>query len=427
MKTSTAPLIASIHIGQGERVRPGTLRRVRLRRALVVTMIAVSTVAITPVAEALRQEQPRARDLGIPFPGQPGPSNAITDVGDVEVGQVTLIRGDGPLTVGAGPVRTGVTAIRPRGRDSEPVFAGWYSLNGNGEMTGTTWVEESGALEGPVMITNTHSVGVVRDAVIDWLVRGGHGRQPWALPVVAETYDGFLNDINGFHVRPAHVFEALDNARGDGVSEGAVGGGTGMTCHGFKCGIGTSSRAVEIQGVRYTIGALVQANYGGRDDLMIAGAPVGREITDLRAHAGATSADAEAIGIPGERDFGSIIVVVATDAPLLPYQLKRIARRVPLGVARMGGMASNGSGDIFIAFSTANRDAVGSNEASSPDMLPNGWLTPLFQATAYAVEEAITNALVAGTTIVGRDGNTVYALPHDRLREVLRRYNRLRE
>lgn len=390
---------------------------------IVATAVGIAAVAITAAA----QELPRARDLGVPFSGQPGPNNAITDVGDVEVGHVTLIRGDGPLTVGEGPVRTGVTAIRPRGRQAEPVFAGWYSLNGNGEMTGTTWVEEAGTLEGPVMITNTHSVGVVRDAVIDWLVRAGHGRQPWALPVVAETYDGFLNDINGFHVRPEHVFEALSSAHGGTVPEGAVGGGTGMTCHGFKCGIGTSSRSVEIQGRRHMLGALVQANYGGRDDLMIAGVPVGREITDLRAYAGATSADATKLGIPGDRDFGSIIVVVATDAPLLPFQLKRIARRIPLGIARMGGMASNGSGDIFIAFSTANDDAAGNAEPSSAEMLPNAWLSPLFQATAYAVEEAITNALVAGTTVVGRDGNTVYALPHDRLREVLRRYNRLRQ
>jgi len=398
----------------------------RVWRSLAIMVMAVSTAAATLAAALPSQEQPRARDLGIPFSGQPGPSNAITDVGNVEVGQVTLIRGDGPLSVGEGPVRTGVTAIRPRGREAGPVFAGWYSLNGNGEMTGTTWVEESGTLEGPVMITNTHSVGVARDAVIDWLVRAGHGRQPWALPVVAETYDGFLNDINGFHVSSQHIFEALDKAHGGAVPEGAVGGGTGMICHGFKCGTGTSSRAVEIQGRHYVLGALVQANYGGRDDLTIAGVPVGREITDLRAHAGTTSADASELGIPGDRDFGSIIVVVATDAPLLPFQLKRIARRVPLGIARMGGMASNGSGDIFIAFSTANPDAAGTSDLSTAEMLPNGWLTPLFQATAYAVEEAITNALVAGTTMVGRDGNTVYALPHDRLRDVLRHYNRLR-
>ena len=397
------------------------------RFIVVIMTVAISATATTTDTVATPQQEPRARNLGIPFYGESGPSNAITDVGDVEVGHVTLIRGDGPLSVGEGPVRTGVTAIRPRGRQGEPVFAGWYSLNGNGEMTGTTWIEESGVLEGPVMITNTHSVGVVRDAVIDWLVRAGHGRQPWALPVVAETYDGFLNDINGFHVHREHVFEALGKAHGGTVSEGAVGGGTGMICHGFKCGIGTSSRSVEIQGQRYMLGALVQANYGGRDDLMIAGAPIGREITDLRPRAGATSADAEELGIPGDRDFGSIIVVIATDAPLLPYQLKRIARRVPLGIARMGGMASNGSGDIFVAFSTANRGAAGKSDASTVEMLPNGWLTPLFQATAYAVEEAITNALVAGTTIVGRDDNTVYALPHERLRDVLRRYNRLRQ
>ena len=397
------------------------------RIALLIAAIATNATVASQSTVAAPQEKLRARDLGIPFVGEPGPNNAITDIGNVEVGHVTLIRGDGPLSVGEGPVRTGVTAIRPRGRREEPVFAGWYSLNGNGEMTGTTWIEESGALEGPVMITNTHSVGVVRDAVVDWLVRAGHGRQPWALPVVAETYDGFLNDINGFHIHREHVFEALKRAQRGPVSEGAVGGGTGMTCHGFKCGIGTSSRSVEIDGNRYMLGALVQANYGGRDDLMIAGVPVGREITDLRAHTGTASADADDLGIPGDRDFGSIIVVIATDAPLLPYQLKRIARRVPLGIARMGGMASNGSGDIFVAFSTANYRAAGNSDVGTVEMLPNGSLTPLFQATAYAVEEAITNALVAGTTTVGRDGNTVYALPHDRLENVLRRYNRLRQ
>lgn len=369
------------------------------------------------------QGAPRARDLGIPFPGDPGPGNAITDVAGVGVGQVTLIEGEGALRVGEGPVRTGVTAVVPRLDSAEPVFAGWYSLNGNGEMTGTTWVEESGFLEGPVMITNTHSVGVVRDAVIDWLVRQGHGQQPWALPVVAETYDGFLNDINGFHVEPAHVFEALGSATTGRVMEGGVGGGTGMICHGFKCGIGTSSRQVEIAGERYTLGVLLQANYGSRDDLLVAGAPVGREIADQLPRRGSS----EAADAPAAGRQGSIIVVVATDAPLLPHQLKRLARRVPIGVGRMGGMGTNGSGDIFIAFSTANAGAASADRLAQTTSLPNEWISPLFRATAHAVEEAITNALVAGRTVVGRDGNTVFGVPHPRLREVLRKYGRLQE
>ncbi len=400
------------------------MRRNRARRRIARLLAWACLLPICAAGPATSQNQPRARDLGIPFPGEPGPHNAITDVGGVAVGQVTLIEGEGALSVGEGPVRTGVTAILPRAGSSEPVFAGWYSLNGNGEMTGTTWVEESGFLEGPVLITNTHSVGVVRDAVIDWMVRQGHGQQPWALPVVAETYDGFLNDINGFHVRPEHVFQALRNATSGPVQEGAVGGGTGMICHGFKCGIGTASRQVEIAEQQYVLGALVQANYGGRADLMIAGVPVGRQIDDLLPHRGFSSAVAAE---PTGARLGSIIVVIATDAPLLPHQLKRIARRVPLGIARMGGMGTNGSGDIFIAFSSANAGAASAERIAQLSGLPNEWISPLFRATAHAVEEAITNALVAGRTVVGRDGNTVYGIPHDRLREVLRRYGRLEE
>ncbi|MCI0523881.1 MAG: P1 family peptidase [Acidobacteria bacterium] len=363
------------------------------------------------------QSKPRARDLGIPFDGTPGALNAITDVGGVEVGHTTLITGEGKLQVGVGPVRTGVTAIHPRGRTSnDPVFAGWFSLNGNGEMTGTTWIEESGFLEGPVLITNTSSVGVVRDAVIAWqLRRFGRTMQPWGLPVVAETYDGWLNDISGFHVKQNHVFDALDNARSGPVAEGSVGGGTGMICFEFKGGIGTASRKLtEAQG-GYTVGALVQSNFGLRRQLTIAGVPVGRELSE---------------GAFRERENGSIIIVVATDAPLLPHQMKRLARRAALGLARTGGAAGNGSGDIFIAFSTANPNAAqqgGPAKIAQLTMLPNERMNPLFDATAQAVEEAIINAMVAAETMVGRDDHKVIALPHDRLREALKKYNRLIE
>jgi D-aminopeptidase len=362
----------------------------------------------------------RARDLGIPFDGTPGPLNAMTDVAGAEVGHETIILGEGALQVGRGPVRTGVTAILPRGRTGDPVFAGWYSLNGNGEMTGTTWLEESGFLEGPVMITNTHSVGVVRDAVVAWRMKQA-ALDPdvhvpaWRLPVVAETYDGFLNDINGFHVTQEHAFAALDRVAGGAVVEGNVGGGTGMICHGFKGGIGTSSRVVACGEENFMLGVLVQANYGRRRNLTIAGAPVGREITDLEPQAG------EEVSGGG----GSIIVVVATDAPLLPHQLKRLARRVPIGIARVGGYGANGSGDIFIAYSTANPDAFEGDGIKQLTMLPNGLMTSLFEATAQATEEAIVNALVAAETMVGRDGNTVYALPHERLQNALRKYGRL--
>lgn len=362
----------------------------------------------------------RARDLGIPFDGTPGPLNAITDVDGVEVGHTTLISGEGKLEVGCGPVRTGVTAILPRGKQYDPVFAGWYSLNGNGEMTGTTWVEESGFLEGPIMLTNTHSVGVVRDAVVAWMHQRGlyDPVAPgvyWSLPVVAETYDGRLNDINGFHVTRKHAFAALEGASGGAVEEGNVGGGTGMVCHEFKGGIGTASRKLDASQGGYTVAALVQANYGSRHTLTIAGVPVGREITDLlpTTHGRGTASGS-----------GSIIVVIATDAPLLSHQLKRLARRVPLGIARVGGMGSNGSGDIFIAFSTANPGAARRTGISNLEMLPNDRMTPLFEATAYATEEAIVNGLAAAETMTGRDDNTVYALPHDRLREVLRQFSR---
>lgn len=363
---------------------------------------------------------PRARDLGIPFTGATGPLNAITDVDGVHVGQATIVHGEGALHIGQGPARTGVTAILPHGRVHRPVFAGVHRLNGNGEMTGALWIEESGWLEGPVMITNTHSVGAVRDAVIAWTVQHKlyhplQGDVFWSLPVVAETYDGALNDVNGFHVQPHHVFAVLDDAAPGPVEEGNVGGGTGMICHGFKGGIGTSSRRLAQQEGGYTLGVLVQANYGVRRHLLIAGAPVGEEIPDLlpEIHQGAAPMGA-----------GSIIVVVATDAPLLPHQLKRLAQRAGLGIARMGGMGGNSSGDIFIAFSTANADGWHRSAPTQVSMLPNDRITPLFEATVFATEEAIVNAMIAAQTMTGRDGNRVHALPHDRLMAVLRKFGR---
>jgi len=363
---------------------------------------------------ATAQSKPRARALGVALEGVPGPLNAITDVNGIEVGHTTLIEGEGDLQVGKGPVRTGVTVVLPRGKDSnDPVFAGWFSLNGNGEMTGTTWVEESGFLEGPLAITNTHSVGTVRDAIIRWSATRDFLFQPWALPVVAETYDGGLNDINGFHVKPEHVFGALDTAKSGPVTEGNVGGGTGMICYGFKGGIGTASRKLESDAGGYVVGALVQANFGSRRQLTIAGAPVGREITE------------GAPGLSGD-DMGSIIVILATDAPVLPHQLKRMARRASLGVARTGSTSSNFSGDIFIAFSTANPGAAGARDVAELRMVPNANMSPIFQATVEATEEAIINALLAAETMTGINGRRVEALPHERLKEVLRKYNRLR-
>lgn len=357
------------------------------------------------------QARPRARNLGVPFDGVPGPLNAITDVAGVEVGLTTLT---------SGPARTGVTAILPRGRTSaDPVFAGWFSLNGNGEMTGTTWVEEGGFLEGGVLITNTHSVGVVRDAAIAWSVKHGQLVQPWSLPVVAETWDGTLNDINGFHVKAEHVFAALDGARGGAVAEGNVGGGTGMICYGFKCGTGTASRRLPADAGGYTVGVLVQANMGGRQQLTVAGVPVGKEFVDR------PQAQLETRNPRLDADEGSIIIVVATDAPLVPHQLKRIARRASHGLARTGSTSGNGSGDIFVAFSTANAKAAAAPETAQVSMLSNRRISALFDATVQATEEAIVNALVAGETMTSAGGRTVAAIPHDRLREILRKYNRL--
>jgi L-aminopeptidase/D-esterase-like protein len=371
------------------------------------------------VAQASAQSKPRARDLGVPFDGTPGPNNAITDVTGVEVGHTTLISGEGKLIVGKGPVRTGVTAIHPRGKSSnDAVFAAWFTLNGNGEMTGTTWVDDSGFLNGPVMITNTHSVGVVRDAVIAWKVKHGEPDMEgywWSLPVVAETWDGYLNDINGFHVRPEDAWHALDTAHSGPVEEGNVGGGTGMICNEFKGGIGTASRVLDAKAGGYTIGVLVQCNYGSRDQLRIAGVNVGREIPEHTVW---------------KEDVGSIIVIVATDAPLIPTQLKRVAKKISLGLGRDGSYSGDGSGDIFLAFSTANPGAV-SPKSNDPKgthqltMLPNDSLDPIFLATVQATEEAVVNAMVAAETMKGINDHEVIALPHDRLREALKKYNRL--
>jgi D-aminopeptidase len=384
------------------------------RRLISITLLFTLTLAA-------HAQKPRARDLGVPFDGTPGPNNAITDVKGVEVGHTTLISGEGKLVVGKGPVRTGVTAIHPRGKSSnDAVFAAWFTLNGNGEMTGTTWVDDSGFLNGPVMITNTHSVGVVRDAVIAWKVNHGTPDMEgywWSLPVVAETWDGWLNDINGFHVHPQDAFHALDVAHSGPVEEGNVGGGTGMICNEFKGGIGTSSRVLDAKVGGYTVGVLVQCNYGVRDQLRIAGVPVGKEIPEHPAYGNSD-------------DTGSIIVIVATDAPLIPTQLKRIAKKVSLGLGRDGSYSGDGSGDIFLAFSTANPGAVSPkspqpNNVHQLTMLPNDSLDPIFLATVQATEEAVVNAMVAAETMKGIDDHEVIALPHDRLREVLKKYNRL--
>ena len=414
-------------------IRQGTTRWLGVAFVLGVMLLLF-------VGLAAGQNVPDARALGVRLTGEPGSNNAITDVAGVEVGHTTIIEGDGRLVVGEGPVRTGVTAILPRGRAAgDSVFAAWYSLNGNGEMTGTTWIEHSGILEGPIMITNTHSVGVVRDAVIAWQ----RDRDPtflWALPVVAETYDGGLNDINGFHVTAQHTFAALDGARGGPVEQGAVGGGTGMRCHGFKGGIGSASRLVG----PYTIGILVQCNQGARGDLRIAGAPVGALISEPTACYADRSIPAEARrrGVPwcpeargdtpdsgGLLDpipegAGSIIIVLATDAPLLPTQIKRLVTRTTMGLARIGGMGYNGSGDIFIGFSTANRSAAAERgETADLEMLPNDQINGLIAASVHATEEAILNAMLAAETLTGINGYTVPALPQDRLREIMSRVN----
>jgi D-aminopeptidase len=375
--------------------------------------LTILLALVGSVTNAGAQTAQRARDLGVPFEGTPGPLNSITDVKGVEVGYHTLISGEGKLQVGVGPVRTGVTAIFPRGKFAvDPVFAGWFTENGNGEMTGTTWVEESGFLYGPVMITNTHSVGIARDTVIDWQLKHGTPiplEDWWSLPVVAETWDGELNDINGFHVKPDDAVAAMQDAHAGSIAEGNVGGGTGMICFEFKGGTGTSSRKLPESLGGYTVGVLVQCNFGVRHLLRIAGAPVGYEIPlDTRRN-----------------DIGSIIVVVATDAPLLPHQLKRIARRVTLGLGRLGSISGNGSGDIFIAFSTANGGAGLAQKSANVQTLANGQMDSLFEATVQATEEAVVNAMIAAKTMTGINDHMVEALPHDRLREVLKKYNRL--
>ncbi len=343
----------------------------------------------------------RARALGITFQGQPGRWNAITDVAGVEVGYRTMIRGEGPLVVGRGPVRTGVTAIHPRGRAGAggPVFAGVHSLNGAGEMTGFVWIEEAGRTELPIVITNTHSVGLARDALAKWMVRNFAARmERWVLPVAAETYDGHLNDINGFHVTDVDVFAALDTAAGGALDEGSIGGGTGMICYEFKGGSGTASRQLALDGGAYHVGAFVQANFGTREQLVIGGLPVGRWLT------------ANAPGLP---DHGSVIAIIATDLPLLPHQLKRLARRAALGIGRSGSIAGHGSGDIFLAFSTGNAEFFAANATLRRlDAWPDEGLNPVFEAVIQSVDEAVLNALVANADMHGRDGNFVPALPH---------------
>ena len=369
-------------------------------------------------------QKPRARDLGVQFEGVPGKFNAITDVKGVEVGHSTIITGSGKNIIGKGPVRTGVTAIFPRGKKFNPVYANWYSLNGNGEMTGTTWITESGFLETPIMITNTNSVGVVRDAVLKWFVdTNWYGNDDWwyTYPVVGETYDGFLNDIYGFHVQKQHVYEAINNASPGPVTEGNVGGGTGMLTLGFKGGIGTASRKVKINNKTYTIGALVQSNFGSKRNLTISGVPVGKELKDtLNVVFNAPPSNKRQEG------DGSIIVIVATDAPLLPHQLKRITHRISIGIGVVGGRGSNGSGDIFLAFSTANPRAFDRKNERSIKSFPNDKITPLFEATVQSVEESIINAMIAAETMEGINNNKAYALPHDTLIEVLKKYNRLK-
>ena len=411
--------------------------------ALALLAVSASTFDASSLSA---QRKPRENDLKLPIGGTPGALDAITDVAGVEVGHSTIISGSGALVVGQGPVRTGVTIVHPRGKaNHDPVFASWFALNGNGEMTGTTWVQESGFLEGPIGITNTHSVGVVRDAIIKWEVSQKNVLQPWWLPVVAETFDGGLNDINGFHVKESHALAALNSAAGGLPAEGVVGGGTGMRCLGFKGGIGTASRKLPAAQGGYTVGVLVQCNFGSRRDLRIAGVPVGEEIPDLQpciantaplaANATVRRCDAPS-DRPRDRDGdtadaadapeqGSIIVVVATDAPLLPHQLKRVATRVSLGIGRQGGFGGNGSGDIFVAFSTANTNSWSSDSVSSVRMVNNERLSPLFQATAQATEAAITNALLAAETTTGANDLRIYAMPLDRMLAAMRKYGRM--
>ncbi|HEX2457291.1 MAG TPA: P1 family peptidase [Vicinamibacterales bacterium] len=408
-----------------------------MKRVHLIVVLSL-VIGVVVAAQSRPGNKPRARELGISalIGGTLGSLDAITDVAGVEVGHTTLISGEGALVVGKGPVRTGVTVVHPRGRQSaDPVFASWFTLNGNGEMTGTTWIDESGFLEGPIAITNTHSVGVVRDAILKWQV-SRPGLQPWGLPVVAETYDGGLNDINGFHVRDEHVLQALDGARSGPVAEGNVGGGTGMICHQFKGGIGTASRVIGTDAGGFTVGVLVQCNYGGRPSFRVAGMPVGREIADLlpcrvgdaQNDRGVTRRcdNPGAGGDTADPEQGSIIVLVATDAPLMPHQLKRLAKRVALGIGRMGGNGGNSSGDIFLAFSTANPKSAAAPDRARVELMANARMNALFDATVQATEESILNALLAAESMTGASGLRVYALPHDRLLTALRKYNALK-
>jgi D-aminopeptidase len=378
-----------------------------------------------------QEKKPRARDIGIPFDGIPGKYNAITDVAGVEVGHTTIIEGTGKLEKEKGPVRTGVTAIFPAGKKYTPVFAYWFMLNGNGDMTGTHWITESGFLETPILITNTSSVGTVRDAALKWMDQHHYydtsQRQFWySYPVVAETWDGVLNDINGFHVKPEHVQQALEKASSGYVEEGAVGGGTGMICHGFKGGIGTSSRIIDNKAGGYTVGVLVQANYGNRSQLTIAGVPVGKELADTLQVKIFDEPSAQQKINNDLEERGSIIVVLATDAPLLPHQLKRLAQRISLGIGKCGGIGGNGSGDIFIAFSTANKSSFSREKETTATIFSNDQMGYLFNATIQATEEAIINALVAGRTMKGINDNTAYGLPHEAVIRILKKYNRIK-
>ncbi|WP_228858762.1 DmpA family aminopeptidase [Xenorhabdus sp. PB61.4] len=384
--------------------------------------MATLFISIIITSNSFANSEIRARDFGIPFSGTTGKYNAITDVNGVTVGYSTMIKGNGKLDVGKGPIRTGVTAILPRGKKFSPVFSGIFSLNGNGEMTGSQWVQESGFLETPILITNTHSVGVVRDSTISWLV-DNHLVSPlkddlfWLLPVVTETWDGILNDINGMHVKKEHVYHALDSAKSGMIKEGNVGGGTGMNLFDFKGGTGTSSRVLDKKDGGYTVGVLVQGNFGFRDDLIIAGIPVGQEIKDFMP---IYHGDKKKI-----KDAGSIIAVVATDAPLASHQLEKIAKRVSLGLAKVGGVARNTSGEIFIAFSTTNNDAFSREDIKTIKILPNDKLDPLYEATVSATEEAIINAMFAAETMVGRNGNISYSIPKERVIKILERHNLL--
>lgn len=396
----------------------------RYTNCLLCIILLLSTLI------TVAQKPARARDIGIPFDGATGKLNAITDVKGIEVGHTTIIKGDGALHKGVGPVRTGVTAILPGGKKFTPVFANWHTLNGNGDMTGTHWVTESGFLETPILITNTGSVGIVRDAALGWMDKHHYYNADadsiwYAYPLVAETYDGVLNDINGFHVQKEDAWHALDSAKAGPVTEGAVGGGTGMVCLGFKGGIGTSSRVIDASLGGYTIGVLVQTNFGRRNQLTIAGVPVGKELQDsfpvifngVNAVAKNTT--------PTEEDRGSIIVIIATDAPLLPHQLKRIAQRAALGIGKVGGVGGNGSGDIFLAFSTANPNAFSRTDEQKVTLYPNDEINDLFTATVQATEEAIVNALVAGKTMTGINGNTVPGLPQQSVIRLLKKYGRI--